>query len=617
MLAFGYVFGISPLRSERLAAYIQRFQPFFIWLGLTILLFFCLAFLVAGPRYWFRAVNGLSDNSRVQRAWQWLNSYQAGIVFLIISLLIGLTKLYFGRFVDEADNLNVGWLISKGYILYRDVFSHHFPFTYYWVALVAAFVGNSFAIMRISVLLLQIGLFAIAMKATNFFLTIGLTSLAWNLINQFHRGHEVLYQTLNGLFLVVSFIVIFGFMVKKSKPGYLTLALVGLLLGLALLTDPLSIYPVTIAILGIFASGAAYHSSPRWGEGLRRMLLVGASIGLVLSVFLVSLLATGTVKDFYRDTIWFNAEVYSKYVPADPIQVDSFIHNVASGLDILNPKWVENTSPFISLEPFRSDRLEDEGLYFSWIFSSFLFRLSILACSLGLILNRKFLAAIFLFLFSATLLLRNDIYFYVIGFTLLSLFAGFYFLIHLTKPVLFHIAPALSNESKSGRLIFAKRSLWTIWLALLIVVAGMYSWAAFRGAYFLAYHVNIVKDEAEYKVYERIGSQIRNLACEQENVELVAFERHPIIYFASGLLPATKYTYMNPWVAEIGQQEIIAVLRQKSFVVVWLNREKKSDTPYGLTTYLTDLIRFMEESYVYLGDDFWISPNLAAQCSAK
>jgi len=35
------------------------------------------------------------------------------IVLLIISLLIGLTKQYFGLFVDEADNMYVGWLISR------------------------------------------------------------------------------------------------------------------------------------------------------------------------------------------------------------------------------------------------------------------------------------------------------------------------------------------------------------------------------------------------------------------------------------------------------------------------------------------------------------------------
>jgi hypothetical protein len=95
---------------------------------------------------------------------------------------------YISRFVDEGDTLSVGWMLSQGSILYRDVFSHHFPFPYYWVAGIVRIFGNSFEAVRISVMLLQIGLFAVCMLLTRFYLVIGLTSLVWNLINQFQRG---------------------------------------------------------------------------------------------------------------------------------------------------------------------------------------------------------------------------------------------------------------------------------------------------------------------------------------------------------------------------------------------------------------------------------------------
>src|SRR5512146_1332285 len=107
---------------------------------------------------------------------------------LVLSFIFGLTKIYYGRFVDEADTITVGWLISRGSVLYRDVFSHHFPFSYYWTAGVVSIFGNSFPAVRVSILLLQIALFAAAMWMTRFYLAIGLASLVWNLINQFHRG---------------------------------------------------------------------------------------------------------------------------------------------------------------------------------------------------------------------------------------------------------------------------------------------------------------------------------------------------------------------------------------------------------------------------------------------
>ena len=31
---------------------------------------------------------------------------------------------------DEHDNMAVGWLLSRGHVLYRDVFSHHMPLPY-------------------------------------------------------------------------------------------------------------------------------------------------------------------------------------------------------------------------------------------------------------------------------------------------------------------------------------------------------------------------------------------------------------------------------------------------------------------------------------------------------
>ena len=629
---FFYIFVLSPVRRERLYVSFLVYQPIYIWIGVAILSFFCLAFLVRGPRYWFAAWKEMLGSPYVQTTWRWLNSPAAGIVLLIISLLIGLTKQYFGLFVDEADNMYVGWLISKGFVLYRDVFSHHFPFPYYWTALVALFFGNSFVAMRLSVLFLQIVLFAVAMKVTGFYLTLGLTSLIWNLINQFHRGQEALYQTFEGLFLVISFIIIFSWLIKHNKPGYITMALAGVLLGLALASDPLAIYPISIAMLGVFASGLTFRdeynrsedrgdprAALRWREGLRRILAVGLPAAVVVCIFLINLIVSGTVNDFYRSAIWFNAEVYSKYVEhTSPNQVGNILSNVTSGLDVLNPRWVAKTSPFFPLEPLRSDRLDNEDAYYTWIFSSFLFRISILVCALGLLLNRKYLAGIFLYLFAAAILLRLSTYFYAIGFTLLSVFAACFLLTHLRSPT---IISSKTDDLKSGgdnhKLPgWARQSLLITWSALFILIGGMFLWTSFRGAYFLRYNVNVQKDKAEYLIWERLGDKMRDLGCGQP-VEIGVYGRNSIVYFASGLLPATKYTFMNPWVAEISQQEIISVLSHHPSAVVWLNSGKKKGTDEGITSYLPELINFLDENYVYKGNNLMVSPALAARCATK
>ncbi|MCK4975643.1 MAG: hypothetical protein KAS36_01775 [Anaerolineales bacterium] len=610
-LAVAYIFLFSPLRLERLYGYYLRFKPFFIWGILVVLQFYLLSLLLLGTAYWKGAWDDFTREPRVIKIRRGLNSPAGGLVFLVLSFLFGLTKLYYGRFVDEADNITTGWLISEGYTLYRDVFSHHFPFPYYWVAMVVGLFGNSFIAIRISVLLLQIGLFAVSMRITGFYLAIGLTSLVWNLINQFHRGQEAIYATFEGILMVVVFLVIFYLLTKRVAVGKATLIFLGILLALALLTDPLMVYAAVIAIAALFVSGVKYRSQSRYREGVRRVLWVGISAGLVLGIFAVSLFASGTAQIFYHDTIWFNAEVYTKYVDAQPLRVDRILQNTITGLNILNKRWFAELSPFMPMETYRSVKLENETMYFSWVFASFLFRLSILACAIGLVLNRKTAAGIFLLLYSAALLVREDDGLYAIGFTLVSLFAAFYLLVELRRP-------ARLDELRRRQRIpqkFTGQSAWILWIALSVLIGVMQFWSAFRGGYFIADHWGAIMNKRHVTMYNKVGDDIRELACDQEDLEISVFPINPIVYFVTGIPPASRYTFMYPWVAEVGQQELIAELRENPSAVVTINTNRKAGSPDGPAAYMADTIEFLNEAYVVIGEDYWMSPELAELCS--
>ena len=333
------------------------------------------------------------------------------------------------------------------------MFSHHFPFPYYWVALVVKLFGSSFVAVRISMLVLQAALFALSMRLSRFYLPLGLTALAWSLTNQFYRGQEAIYASFEAILLVAVFAVILALLVRRRQVGKFALATCGILLALAVLTDPLMIYPALIGLAAIFASGLRSRAG-RLQEGLRRALWVGGAALAVAGIFALSLLASGTAGDFYREAIWFNAEIYAKYEDADPNRIGSILQNLSSGLDISAERWRRYTSPFVPLNTYRSVRLEDENLFAAWIFAGFLSRLSILACGLGLILNRKYLAALFLYLFAAALLVRADAGLYAMGFALLSLFAAFYLLSTMRHPVLIR---ALRSRRRS--------TAWRSWLA--------------------------------------------------------------------------------------------------------------------------------------------------------
>lgn len=62
-------------------------------------------------------------------------------IFEFCFICLGLTSFAIGMWFfrdfminfDERDHLAAGFLMSKGWVLYKDIFSHHFPLPYYWV----------------------------------------------------------------------------------------------------------------------------------------------------------------------------------------------------------------------------------------------------------------------------------------------------------------------------------------------------------------------------------------------------------------------------------------------------------------------------------------------------
>lgn len=606
-----YFLGHSLLQLFDLQSMIPLWQLCFIWGFLVLLQLIVLANLQYGRSYWRDALNEVKTKPHTEQIQRRLTPQNIGFALLIISFLIGLTKVYFGRFVDEAETITFGWLISQGDVLYRDIFSHHFPFPYYWVAMVVSFFGNSFISIRISVLMLQVSLFAASMRITKFYLAIAMTSIAWNLINQFHRGQEAIYATFEGILMSVVLILILWIIVQRPIVKVRVLVLIGGLLGLALLTDPLMIYPVSIALLGLLISGINYPKGERWKAGLRHVLFPVLSAALLIGAYGLYLYNSDTFLAFYRETIWFNSEIYSKYVDASPNRVGVLSQNLFSGIKILDSRWYEQLSPFIHLEPYRSVKLDNENQYSSWIFSGFLFRISILICSLGLVLNRKVMAGIFLYVYSGSLLVREDDGLYAIAFTMVSLFAAFYLLFELRKPA--HLYETRENQtSKSSPLLRMLRAGWVI---LLIMIGGMHLWSAGKGGYFIVDNPRAFANSNHVWQYIKFGRDVRELGCNAENLELGVYPINPIVHFVTGIPPVSKYVWMYAWVAEIGQDELIGELKDNPAAVVWIRVERGAGSPDGVAAYMADTIKFLDEVYpIVLNNAIWMSPELAEKC---
>jgi len=327
-----------------------------------------------------------------------------------------------------------------------------------------------------------------------------------------------------------------------------------------------------------------------------------------MGVYFIYLLLSGTLQDFYRDAIWFNATIYNQYTDGNPNRMEAIIYQLISGLNVLSPQWRQYTSLFAKLDVYRY-LLANENRYYSWIFSSLLFRLSVLMCVLGLLLRRKFPGGILLYFFAATLLARAETSWHAIPFIWLSLFAGAYFFVS------FFSLPLLRRTrlQRHGQAFLRQfgRYAWKTGYTILLL---MYIWSAIRGAYFLIDQREAFNARRYINRLERFGDEIRRIGCQKADVELLVYPFNPMVYFVTEIPPASKYTFMHPWVSQMALPELIAELENHSSAIVEIKTERRVWQDYTVRDYLSDLIFFLDQNYQPVTETLWMSKELAQKC---
>jgi hypothetical protein len=84
---------------------------------------------------------------------------------------------------------------------------------------------------------------------------------------------------------------------------------------------------------------------------------------------------------------------------------------------------------------------------------------------------------------------------------------------------------------------------------------------------------------------------------------------------AAQIPPATRYTFMSPWVAEYGQDEVIKDLHLIKDKPVLVLIEKEADV-WGIPVkdYLKNLIQELDQEYIPVDNHVYISPGLKTRC---
>lgn len=520
------------------------------------------------------------SHGNLARLW---NSPLAGLFFLFLAFCIGFAFRYIGFFTaDEGDNIAIGFLFSKGSLLYRDVFTHHMPFPYFWIAAVVKFIPSIKAV-RLSVLVFQLAAFALVMISTRSYGPTGLAALVWSVIGHHFYANMALYHVFSGAALVVVFTVTLIAATRQSPLTRLELIVLGISAAIALLSDPVTIFLITIAVIALVLSRT----------GLKRAALAILSLGAVLAFFFLYLIFTRSLDDFYRAVILFNTTTYGQYYDSSPAHLLNIPGLLLKGLWIFDAgKWTQPEMLFIS---------GDYPPLVRYLLGWFIYRLSLIAFSLLLLFRRQWLAAVFVYLFAAGTLIRSDGFFRQIPFVLVSLIAAAWFIFDAFKP---------GERENDGAKNFRYNLPSFVRPLVGSVIGFFFFWFVVSTLLYRFHNQNTLSYFDRFGQYESRTAEIKAHTCNQE-VALGYFPGNPLIYFYTGFRPVSKYVYLWPWVAEIGLPEVISSLQTEK-AIVFIDKDT-SIWGNSARVYLAELIDYLDANYILTGG-FYLSPSLASDC---
>jgi len=254
-----------------------------------------------------------------------LKSLSPYLLFLlsitIFSVLFYLQRHFMTNF-DENDHLAVGYFLTNGRLLYKDIFSHHFPFPYYWTYLFTPFwsplvLSRTIAIFRLSVLVLYLLNSILVFLSYKNFLSKFCFSAWIILLSVFfslYHGNLVLSETFSAIFIGSIFWIVLPIILGWEEKSKVSTILLILFSSLAFWTQPLLI---ELSLLPILLSPKNKYKT-------------------LIAVFLFNLIPiicfyfSGQLFDFWQQGVLFNFFVYPKFfvdnLPPGNRVIESFLY---------------------------------------------------------------------------------------------------------------------------------------------------------------------------------------------------------------------------------------------------------------------------------------------------
>lgn len=251
-----------------------------------------------------------------------LRSHWKTIVIFGLLLAIFFLNAFHESYPDEFDSLVGGKYIDMGLLQYRDWFQHHQPGAYVMAALILPFTGLSFVKFRAGWALVLFGINVLGYvilrrrfptKNLAFYLVLLFTV---GLAGTYFWLHMLLADTLAAYLLLPSFALLFMKDYYREKFDLTDLILVTGFAFLSWFTSMTYIY--VVGAVSVYAIGL-FVARRKQNQSFGRSLFTGtAAVVAPYAAFMLWLLVTGSLKDWYFASVYYNQAYYIYNYPHAP-----------------------------------------------------------------------------------------------------------------------------------------------------------------------------------------------------------------------------------------------------------------------------------------------------------
>ncbi len=471
-------------------------------------------------------------------------------------LLIFLSKI--GSFCDEYDVMTGSWLISKGWVLYKDIFSHHMPFPYYFMSIFVSLGFDSAYSLRI--------IFALVIFSYFVFLTFyfrkkinkevfAFSIVLYAIMMPFFWGQQMLADSFFAMATGILFLEIYSN--PKLEFSLSDQILISIATFIAITSTLIAFYPFAIFfIVYIIYRIRRYFLEMEFKKKL--MFDIRFCIIVLLPFFLwfLYMVVTKSLNEFIINGIKFNTDYYSQFTGGDtPISlIKNHIKNI--------PKY------FIWVTEYLLSMNKETLLNASNLFIN-LMRISLYCFLFVFIKKGKYFHGAFLVVFAYFCYMRGDSFhgtpFYIICIFILSIF--------LDK-----LYTQIKNENWTLKNILILTSIFSIFSIFI------YNFESYKN------------NEVEVIQTDNVIELIKSVTSEEDSIWCAPLSPH--IYFAAKRMPADKNIFYLPWQSIVpgNNEKILNNLNEEQPKVIYFD-ENADIWGHILRDYGSEIYSFIQTNY--------------------